>query len=56
MLEYGNESEKDVIKAVKEIVSSGMTVKAVRCADRSVRYRQLKKLVNGGIQILESND
>ncbi|MBO7309929.1 MAG: ATP phosphoribosyltransferase regulatory subunit [Clostridia bacterium] len=56
MLEYGNESEKDVIKAVKEIVSSGMTVKAVRRADKSVRYRQLKKIVKGGIQILETND
>ncbi len=55
MLVYGNSNKKDIIFAVNRIIESGKTVKAVSVADKSVRYRQLIKLVNGGMEILETN-
>ena len=47
---------KKVIDTVKLLNESGKTVKTSLATDNSVRYRQLLKISNGGIEILETND
>ena len=55
-LVYENVSNDKIIMAVKELVDSGKTVKVASVPDASVRYRQLLKISERGVEILETND
>ena len=57
LLVYDESSDAvTVTAAVRSLIESGKTVMTARAADKSVRYRELAKIVNGGIEILEAND
>ena len=54
---YDSDSDVSAVtNVVRELIESGKTVMTARTVDKSVRYRQLVKIVNGGIEILEAND
>ncbi len=56
LLVYGDVSTDKVIAAVKELVESGKTVKVAAAPDASVRYRQLLRISERGVESLETND
>ena len=57
LLVYDESSDAvTVTAAVRSLIESGKSVMTARAADKSVRYRELAKIVNGGIEILEAND
>ncbi|MBE6536086.1 MAG: hypothetical protein E7677_05640 [Ruminococcaceae bacterium] len=56
LLVYENVSTDKIIATVKELVDSGKTVKVASAPDASVRYRQLLKISERGVESLETND
>ena len=57
LLIYDGDTDcKSIIDTVKLLNESGKTVKTAVASDSSIRYRQLLKIGNGGIEILETND
>ena len=56
LLVYENVSTDKVIAAVKELMEGGKTVKVAAAPDASVRYRQLLKISERGVESLETND
>ena len=56
LLVYENVSTDKIIMTVKELVDGGKTVKVASAPDASVRYRQLLKISERGVEILETND
>ena len=56
LLVYENVSTDKVIAAVKELMDGGKTVKVAAAPDASVRYRQLLKISERGVESLETND
>ena len=54
---YDEDSDAvEIARSVKTLTETGKTVMTARTVQTGVRYRQLVKLVNGGIEILEAND
>ena len=56
LLVYENVSTDKVIAAVKELMDGGKTVKVAAAPDASVRYGQLLKISERGVESLETND
>ena len=57
LLVYDETDDKNsIIDTVKRLNKEGKTVKTSLCKDTSIIYRQLVKMSNGGIEILETND
>ena len=54
---YGDDADPmQVLQAVKLLGDTGKTVRAERSRSDAIAYRQLLKLRNGGLEILETND
>lgn len=45
-----------IIDTVKELNKNGRTVKTVSAPDKNIRYRQLLKLSQEGVEVVEAND
>jgi ATP phosphoribosyltransferase regulatory subunit len=57
LLLYGDDADPmQVLQAVKLLGDTGKTVRAERSRSDAIAYRQLLKLRNGGLEILETND
>jgi len=51
-----NATVAQLADTVKNITESGKSVKAQKVNSGSIRYRQLMKLENGEVEVLETND
>lgn len=57
LLLYDESSEPaQLAKTVKSLTESGKSVKAQKVSSGSIKYRQLMKLNNGEVEVLETND
>ena len=57
LLLYGDDADPmQVLQAVKLLGDTGKTVRAERNRSDAIAYRQLLRLRNGGLEILETND
>lgn len=57
LLLYNDDTDaRDVVRAIRTLGADGKTVRAQKTLDKSVSYKKLAAIRNGGLEILEEND